>query len=101
MVSTASAEKEMSGRMSLMARRFIYWLFLAVFVSTAVLVEVLASRSGAVLEHGFLLISIIQAAFALLALWSIVFVRCEPVLVRIALFLMVVVSYSVLWTHRL
>src|SRR5689334_3535864 len=102
MVSTASVEQRASGSFSVVIRRGFYWLLVTIFVGSAVCLEVVASRSRSnPVEHAFLFVSVAQVAFALLALWSMVFVRREPVLVRIALFLMVVVSYSILWVHRL
>ena len=73
-------------------RRVTFWLLVTVFVASPVCLETIAYRSrGNPLEHLFLFVSLTEATFALLALWSIMFVRQEPVLVRIALFLMVIV----------
>lgn len=83
-------------------RRVTFWLLVIIFVASPVCLEIIAYRSSSnPVEHAFLFVSLTEAGFALLALWSILFVRQEPVLVRIALFLMVIVSYSILWVHRL
>jgi hypothetical protein len=83
-------------------RRAVFWLLVIILVASPVCLEVIAYRSHSnPVEHAFLFVLLTEVAFALIALWSIIFVRREPVLVRIALFLMVVVSYSILWIHRL
>jgi succinate-acetate transporter protein len=71
-------------------RRIVFWMI--------TLVMVVCSLMSA---HSFLFTQMTQLAVIILALWCGVFVRQEPLLVRVALALIVIVSAGSLWIYRL
>jgi hypothetical protein len=98
----ASAEQPRSGAVSVVGRRATFWILVTIFVASPVCLQIIAYRSRSnPVEHAFLFTTLTEAAFVLIALWSIIFVRCEPTLVRIAPFLMIVICYANLWVHKL
>jgi hypothetical protein len=88
--------------MSQLIRRAIFWSIVAVMVVTLICGMIEADKSTTnPVPHIFVYIYTLQAAFVALAIWSIIYVHKEPVLVRVALVIMVVTSYGALWIHKL
>ena len=88
--------------MSQLIRRIIFWLLVAVLLVTPIFGAVEAAHSTTnPIPHFFLYLHTLQAAFVALAAWSVIFVRSEPSLVRVALLVIVVSSYGALWVHKL
>lgn len=91
-------------------RRAVFWLIALVMVGAPVCLlisaihaptDVVTTHTTVKLEHFFLFTHMTQLAVITLALWCVIFVRQEPLLVRVALVLIVIVSAGALWVHRL
>src|SRR3982751_1691082 len=101
----------MVGASAVGIRRIVFWVIAFVMVAAPVSLQVSAIHSPSEIvttshlamkrEYFFLFTYATQLAVVALAGWCFLFVRQEPRLVRIALVLIVIVSFGALWVHRL
>jgi hypothetical protein len=83
-------------------RRVVYWILLAALVFGAIMLQVTASHHDMNrLGDSFVYLRTMQAALLLLLLWSAIFVRSEPVLIRFAIGFIVLSFFSAFWIYKL